>query len=59
MAKESGKNLNPYSLPEDEENRWLEIGGKPIWNDWVKKMEKEGYGNAREILDTTLKLLKE
>ena len=59
LAKESDKNINLYSLPEDEINRWLEIGGKPIWNEWVKKMEKEGYENAGEILDTTLKLLQE
>ncbi|MFC1493910.1 TRAP transporter substrate-binding protein [Thermodesulfobacteriota bacterium] len=59
MAKESGKKINYYSLSEDERNRWLERGGKPIWDDWVKKMEREGYRNAREILDTTLELLKE
>ena len=59
LARETGKEISVYTLPEDEENRWLEIGGKPIWNEWVEKMEKEGYKNAREILDTTLKLLKE
>ena len=59
LARETGKEISVYTLPEDEENRWLEIGGKPIWNEWVEKMENEGYKNAREILDTTLKLLKE
>lgn len=59
IAKENGKNIASDTLYEEEVNRWLEIGGKPIWNDWVKKMEKEGYKNAREILDTALKLLKE
>ncbi len=59
LAKESGKKIDYYVLPEAERKRWLEIGGKPIWNEWVKRMEKEGYKNAREILDTTLKLLQE
>lgn len=59
LAEKNGKDINLYSLSEDEINRWLEIGGKPIWNDWVNNMEKEGYKNAREILDMTLKLLKE
>ncbi|MBN2420172.1 MAG: TRAP transporter substrate-binding protein [Deltaproteobacteria bacterium] len=59
LAKEICKDINLYTLPEEETERWLEIGGKPIWNDWVIKMEKDGYVNAGEILDTTLKLLKE
>jgi TRAP-type C4-dicarboxylate transport system substrate-binding protein len=59
LGKKSGKNINPYILPDEEVNRWLEIGGKPVWNEWVNKMESEGYKNAREILDTTLKLLEE
>jgi len=59
ITKERSKKMNYYPLPEDERNRWLEVGGKPIWNEWVKKMEREGYKNAREILDTTLRLLQE
>lgn len=59
IARDSGKKINHYSLTEDERKRWLEMGGKPIWNDWVKKMEREGYRNAGEILDTALKLLQE
>lgn len=59
IAKESGTNINYYSLPEDEKNRWLETGGKPIWNEWVKKMESKGYKNAKAILDATLELLQE
>ena len=59
MAEESGKIMNHYSLSEEERNRWLEKGGKPIWDEWVKKMEREGYDNAKEILETTLELLQE
>jgi hypothetical protein len=29
-------------------NRWLETGGKTLWDEWVKKMEKAGIkGPAR------------
>lgn len=59
MAKKIGKKINYYSLPEKERSRWLEIGGKPIWNEWIKRMEHEGYKNAKKILDTTLKLSQE
>lgn len=59
ITKERAKKINYYPLPEDERNRWLEVGGKPIWNEWVKKMESQGYKNAKAILDATLKLLQE
>ena len=56
--KNSGKKFNFYSLPTQERDRWLEIGGKPIWRDWVKEMNKKGHSNAQQIVDTTLELLK-
>jgi len=59
LARKEGKNIGSVTLSADEMNRWLETGGKPLWDEWVKKMEKEGYKNAHEILDTTLKYLQE
>jgi len=47
-----------YTLPPDEAARWEEIGGSPLWENWVKKMEAEGHPEAREILNTTLELIK-
>ncbi len=52
--KDSGKKFNLYSLTEKERGRWLEIGGKPIWNNWVKDMNKKGHKNAQEILDAAI-----
>lgn len=40
-----------YELPDAERQRWIETGGHPAWEKWVKDMEKQGYANAREILD--------
>jgi TRAP-type C4-dicarboxylate transport system substrate-binding protein len=54
--RKSGRKLNLYALPEKERNLWLEVGGKPIWNNWVKDMNKKGYANAQEILNTALSL---
>ena len=50
---------NYYKLPASEKARWLKIGGKPIWDQWVKKMEKQGHPEAKEILEAALKFCKE
>jgi TRAP-type C4-dicarboxylate transport system substrate-binding protein len=58
IAQKAGYTINYYSLTEEERARWLEIGGKPIWKEWVKKMESQGHPKAQEILDTMLEMLK-
>lgn len=40
-----------YELPDAERQRWIETGGHPAWEKWVNDMEKQGYANARDILD--------
>lgn len=57
-AKSLGFDIIHYSLPTDERARWLEIGGKPIWRGWIKKMESKGHSEAKGILDSTLEMLK-
>lgn len=47
-----------YTLPPEELARWSKVAGEPIWQEWVKKMEAEGHPEAKEILATTLELLK-
>jgi hypothetical protein len=47
-----------YTPPPDEIARWNKIGGEPIQSDWVKKIEGKGVKEARDILTTTLDLLK-
>jgi TRAP-type C4-dicarboxylate transport system substrate-binding protein len=57
-AKAAGREVVYYELPQAERARWLEVGGKPIWKDWVKKMEAKGLTSAQKILDATLELAK-
>jgi hypothetical protein len=47
-----------YELPEAEVARWRKVGGEPIWEEWVKKMEAKGHKEARAILNDTLEMLK-
>ena len=57
-TKEAGKNIEIYSLPDDERERWLAKGGKPIWDQWVQKMEAKGLTDAQKILDDALEMMK-
>ena len=57
--EEQGKRENVYALSDEERERWIEKAAKPVWADWVKKMEAAGYANAQEILDTAISLSKE
>jgi len=57
--KSAGKSIDLYSLTDDERQRWLDKAGKPIWDQWVKKMVSKGHANAQEILDTAVSLSKE
>jgi TRAP-type C4-dicarboxylate transport system substrate-binding protein len=50
--------MNRFDLPPAELARWQKIAGEPLWEEWVKKMEAKGHRDAREILNTTLDLLK-
>ena len=58
-VKSEGKSIEVYSFSDEERQRWIDIAGKPIWDQWVKKMEAAGHSNAQEILDTALSLSKE
>ena len=58
-AKDFGFSMdNYYILPAAEKAKWLELGGKPVWDQWVKKMEDAGHPEAKEILDTAIQLCK-
>jgi TRAP-type C4-dicarboxylate transport system substrate-binding protein len=57
-AKAGNYELNRYPVPPAEEERWRKVAGEPIWNEWVKKLEGKGHKDAREVLDSTIALLK-
>jgi TRAP-type transport system periplasmic protein len=58
-AKAGNHEMIRYTPPAEEVARWNKIGGEPIQNDWVKKMEAKGARDARDILNTTIQLLKQ
>lgn len=51
-----GKSDGIIQLSNIERQKWIDIGGKPIWEQWVQEMEKEGNVNARQILNTLISL---
>lgn len=55
--KKGGYKVEEYTPPPQELQRFTDIGGKPIWEAWVKKNEAEGRPKAREILNATLELI--
>jgi TRAP-type C4-dicarboxylate transport system substrate-binding protein len=57
-AKAGKHEVVRYTVPADEVQRWRKTGAEPVWEAWVKKMEAKGHKEAREILNTTLNLLK-
>jgi TRAP-type C4-dicarboxylate transport system substrate-binding protein len=58
VFQKTGVEINFYSLTPEERAKWLKIGGKPIWNQWVKSMKNKGHPEAQEILDAALMMLK-
>ena len=58
LAKEQGHDIGVYSLPAKERARWDELAAGPVWENWIKKMEGNGYKEARKILNATLEMLK-
>ncbi len=50
--------MERYEMPAAEVARWQKTAGEPLWEEWVKKMEAKGHKEARDILNTTLDLLK-
>lgn len=57
-AKDTGHSIVEQAPPADELKKWKAIRGEPLWESWVKKMEPQGHSKSREILDTTLSMVK-
>ncbi len=59
VVKENNFKMDVYTPPEEEITRWKETVGKPLWDKWVKDMEKRGYKSAKKIQETALELIEE
>jgi TRAP-type C4-dicarboxylate transport system substrate-binding protein len=46
-----------YTLPEAERQRWIDTGAKPVWEEWANKLEREGNTKAHDILNAALKMM--
>jgi hypothetical protein len=57
-AKAGNYEINRYVVPSDEVDRWRKVAGEPLWNEWVKKMEGKGHPEARDVLNSTIEMLK-
>ncbi len=56
-AKLEKRDLNIYTLPDAERQRWVDTAGKPSWDKWVKKMTADGRPEAQKILDGALEIM--
>jgi TRAP-type C4-dicarboxylate transport system substrate-binding protein len=51
LVKSKGTPMNEYTVPADELAKWVDVGGKPIWDKWLKDNEAKGLTDAKAILD--------
>ncbi len=59
IIKERKYDMIKYTVPPDELAKWRKIAGEPLWDAWVKAEEAKGHPEARDILNDTIKFLKE
>jgi TRAP-type C4-dicarboxylate transport system substrate-binding protein len=57
MIKGKGYEMNEYTIPPGELEKWKEVAGKPLWKKWVADRVAEGHTDAQKILDRTLELI--
>jgi len=57
VVKKAGYKVEFYTPPKEEVDRWIEKGGKPIWDKWVKDNSSKGPSQA--IFDETVRLMKQ
>ncbi|HSW56920.1 MAG TPA: TRAP transporter substrate-binding protein [Dehalococcoidales bacterium] len=57
LVKKQGLEMIEYTMPESELNKFS-AAAQPLWDAWVKKMTDAGHPEAKEILATTLELIK-
>lgn len=56
-AKAENRTIELYTLPDAERQRWLDVAGKPIWEQWVKKTTADGHPVAQKVLDAAIEIM--
>jgi TRAP-type C4-dicarboxylate transport system substrate-binding protein len=57
QIKKGNYQMNSYTIPPDEAERWRKVGSEAVWKAWVKKLESKGYPEAQQVLDTALAMI--
>jgi TRAP-type C4-dicarboxylate transport system substrate-binding protein len=55
-AAKTGHKLINYTLTPEELARWQKVGGKPLWDAWVKRVSEKGLP-GQAVLDELLRLV--
>jgi TRAP-type C4-dicarboxylate transport system substrate-binding protein len=55
MIEEGKYDIKINALSEEEREKWVEVGARPAWDGWVKRMESKGFTKAKEILNAATK----
>jgi TRAP-type C4-dicarboxylate transport system substrate-binding protein len=56
-ARKAGQKFERVSLDPGELEKWKKIAGEPIWDEWVKEMEKKGLP-GQKVFDKARRLIK-
>lgn len=59
QVKKNGYPVNVYTPDQKEIDRWIKVAGKPLWDEWVKKMESRGHTSAAEIQKAAIQIIEE
>lgn len=59
LVAKAGYKLNIITPEKQEMDKWAVVAGKPVWDDWVKRMSNIPGAKPQEILDETIRLSKE
>lgn len=56
LMEKAGFKMEKVELDAGEEQKWKDIGAKPLWDKWVEEMKSKGLPGQR-VLDAALKLM--
>ncbi|MDP2916498.1 MAG: TRAP transporter substrate-binding protein [Dehalococcoidia bacterium] len=51
----AGRTMTSINLDPGEEQKWIDVGGKPIWDKWVAEMKAKGLP-GQKVLDELLQI---
>lgn len=55
--KTKGVQTIEYTVPAAENQKWIAVAARPLWDKWVKERTAKGHPEAQQILNRTLELI--